>query len=215
MAIMKHFNRSWTALAAGAGRYYMKPQFVRKEEHYTNHLASDLGGNQVPRESNTGSCTTLYMPYLTIGTYIPGEDKSATTANHIVFDESTNERNSREAIHEPVTLDQYYYLTIVNTSARDNDQVLSKFLQSKRKQPEGAKPLGTMTKKKILIVNQLWIWIIDESMIDDTSTNLHVTQLTYVQKQSLRPHQKGSIRIPHKVFNLIKNPQVAPSNYAE
>ncbi|KAF7873964.1 hypothetical protein EAF04_002636 [Stromatinia cepivora] len=28
MAIMKRFNRSWTALAAGAGRYYMKPQFV-------------------------------------------------------------------------------------------------------------------------------------------------------------------------------------------
>lgn len=71
MAIMKHFNRSWTALAAGAGRYYMKPRFVRKQENDTKNLAGESGGNQVPRESSTGSCTALYMPYLTIGTYIP------------------------------------------------------------------------------------------------------------------------------------------------
>lgn len=27
-AIMRHFNRSWTELAAGGGNYYMKPQCV-------------------------------------------------------------------------------------------------------------------------------------------------------------------------------------------
>ncbi|QSZ36823.1 hypothetical protein DSL72_006706 [Monilinia vaccinii-corymbosi] len=114
------------------------------------------------------------MPYLTIGTYHSGEDKSATTATPMAFDESINERNSREAIHEPITLDQYYYPTIVNTSARDNDQVLSKFLQSKCKQPEGAKSLGASSEKKILIAGQLWIWIIDEkTIITATTENLN------------------------------------------
>ncbi|CAD6442463.1 4cecb410-8850-4ae9-86e2-1cd6439bea72 [Sclerotinia trifoliorum] len=201
MAIMKHFNRSWTALAAGAGRYYMKPQFVRKQENDTQNLAGDSGGNQVPRKSNTGFCTALYMPYLTIGTYISGEDKSATTANHLDSDKSTKERNSREVIHEPITLDQYYYPTIANTSARDNDQVLSKFLQSKRKQHEGVKQLGTMTKKKILIVNQLWIWIIDEKTII-TATSEKFNQNS---SQSIQLDPKSSGGLLQTALNNILN----------
>lgn len=63
-------------------------------------------------------------------------------------------RNSRQIKHKPVTLDQYYYPTIADTDERDKDQVLSKFLDKQGKQSD----------RKILMVNQLWIWIIDESM---------------------------------------------------
>lgn len=53
-----------------------------------------------------------------------------------------------------MTLDQYYYPTITNTHKRDQDQVLSKFLEKN----------GRQEKRKILMVNQLWMWIIDESI---------------------------------------------------
>ncbi|KAF7928958.1 uncharacterized protein EAE97_009800 [Botrytis byssoidea] len=129
MAIMKHFNKSWTELAAGAERYYMKPQFVRKQEDSYHDPANERNGDQAPRESTAGACAALYMPYLDIGTFDRERDESSNTRSSALPDESINERNSREIKHEPITLDQYYYPTIDDTSKRDNDQVLSKFLQ--------------------------------------------------------------------------------------
>ncbi|TGO81886.1 hypothetical protein BPOR_0983g00010 [Botrytis porri] len=137
MAIMKHFNKSWTELAAGAERYYMKPQFVRKQEASHYHSINDLDGEQAPREITAGACAALYMPYLDIGTFPGKGDKSSTTESPAVLDESINESNSRAVKHLPMTLDQYYYPTIEDTSKRDNDQVLSKFLQKKSGQSKG------------------------------------------------------------------------------
>ncbi|TGO10013.1 hypothetical protein BTUL_0147g00170 [Botrytis tulipae] len=139
MAIMKHFNKSWTELAAGAERYYMKPQFVRKQEDSHYDTVNDRNGDQAPRESTAGACAALYMPYLDIGTFDRKRDESSNTKSSALLDESINERNSREVKHEPITLDQYYYPTIDDTSTRDNDQVLSKFLQKKSEQSGGRK----------------------------------------------------------------------------
>ncbi|KAF7943351.1 hypothetical protein EAE96_011278 [Botrytis aclada] len=162
MTIMKHFNRSWTELAAGAERYYMKPQFVRSLNTHHNYSTSNADGNQTPKELNTGACTAIYMPYLDIGTYHPRVNESPTTEHPTVLDESITDRNSRAIKHMPMTLDQHYYPTIDDTSGRDNDQVLSKFLQEKSgKSKDG---------KKILMVNQLWIWIIDEKTIITATT---------------------------------------------
>ncbi|THV54800.1 hypothetical protein BGAL_0019g00010 [Botrytis galanthina] len=133
MAIMKHFNKSWTELAAGAERYYMKPQFVRKQEDSHYDPVNDRSGDQAPRESTAGACAALYMPYLDIGTFARKRD------------ETINEHNSKETKHEPITLDQYYYPTIDDTSTRDNDQVLSKFLQQKSEQPGGTAFLSKMS----------------------------------------------------------------------
>ncbi|KAF7857817.1 uncharacterized protein EAF02_011184 [Botrytis sinoallii] len=126
MAIMKHFNKSWTELAAGAERYYMKPQFLRKQEDTHYDPVNGNNGDQAPRESTAGACAALYMPYLDIGTFDRKIDKSSNTKSSTLLDESINERNSREIKHEPITLDQYYYPTIDDTSTRDNDQVLQK-----------------------------------------------------------------------------------------
>ncbi|TGO21309.1 hypothetical protein BPAE_0227g00100 [Botrytis paeoniae] len=134
MAIMKHFDKSWTELAAGAERYHMKPQFVRKQGASHYHPINDIDGDQVPRESTAGACAALYMLYPDIGTFHRKGDKSSTTKSSAVLEGSINERNSREIKHEPITLDQYYYPTIDDTSKRDNDQVLSKFLEKKSKQ---------------------------------------------------------------------------------
>lgn len=86
------------------------------------------------------------------------------------IDESIRSRNQRKVVHKPMTLDQYYYPTIFDTSERDNDQVISKYISkqsgsSSHKQRADQKQ-GEVDKsiKKILMVDQLWIWIIDESM---------------------------------------------------
>ncbi|KAF5876598.1 putative ankyrin repeat protein [Botrytis fragariae] len=128
MTIMKHFNKSWTELAAGSERYYMKPQFVNTHH---NHPISGVDGDQTPKEVNTDDCAAIYMPYLDTGTYPPTVNKPPTTEHLTMLDESINERNSRTIKHLPMTLDQYYYPAIEDTSKRDNDQVLSKFLQKK------------------------------------------------------------------------------------
>ncbi|KAI1149342.1 hypothetical protein F4825DRAFT_60163 [Nemania diffusa] len=163
MALMKHFNRSWSELAAGAERYYMKPQCVQqsKQTEHGDHSNQNLSGGDMLRGYN--GCMALYMPYLTIGSYIHGARKLITPKPK-ALDESNSSRNSRRIKHTPLTLDQYYYPTIIDSSERDNDQVLSKFLQRRHGQPS---PNG---EKKILMVNQLWVWIIDEKTIITATT---------------------------------------------
>ena len=71
-----------------------------------------------------------------------------------------------------ITLDQFYYTTISDTEDRDQDQVLSRYLQarkeeaSQRKKQETMKPQNKGEKdemeESILAVDQLWLWVIDE-----------------------------------------------------
>ncbi|KAI0095585.1 hypothetical protein F4814DRAFT_457575 [Daldinia grandis] len=156
-ALMTHFNNSWTELAAGGKRNYMKPQCVRKEIDHSDHPNDNQDGNQLLRENN--SCTALYMPYLTLGTY-PRVDSDCSTDRADRLEESISNYNSRQINHKSMTLDQYYYPTIANSDERDNDQVLSKFLDEK----------DGLGRKKIFLVNQLWIWIIDEKTIISATT---------------------------------------------
>ncbi|KAJ8127801.1 hypothetical protein O1611_g5834 [Lasiodiplodia mahajangana] len=153
MALMKHFNRSWSEIAAGGGRYYMKPQCVQQpkqpqHEDHSNHSLSEGGISK-------GQCVAIYMPYLTIGDCPDSPSLPATK----LLDESGTSRDSRRVRHIPLTLDQYYYPTLLDTFARDNDQVLSKFLE---KHGQSLEPRAT---RKILMVNNLWIWILDEKTI--------------------------------------------------
>lgn len=94
----------------------------------------------------------LKMPYLDIGTFDRKRLKSSNTRSSALLDESINERNSREIKHEPITLDQYYYPTIDDTSTRDNDQVLSKFLQKKSEQSGGTAILSKMSMGKHMVL---------------------------------------------------------------
>jgi hypothetical protein len=94
--------------------------------------------------------------------------------------------NVDDIVQNFMTLDQYYYASLDNTAARDNDQVLGRYTKRKReeqkekekKQREGRKDNKKEARNKIdedkeekqavkiLTVNQLWLWILDESMVD-------------------------------------------------
>lgn len=94
--------------------------------------------------------------------------------------ESSLAHRSGSTTQTPMTLDQYYYPTLINTDSRDKDQVLSKYLawkaeETKPKHREGQSSATGMTSslrdrvkkgdsESVLTVNQIWIWIIDESM---------------------------------------------------
>jgi hypothetical protein len=118
------------------------------------------------------------MPYLTLGSFTNGSQKESyhheSNANGPEgLDESIKSRNSRRVTHVPMTLDQYYYPVLEDTSVRDGDQVLSKFLQNnsdhgkdqlaitnaKTRSKAGSSNSG---EKQILMVDQLWMWIVDE-----------------------------------------------------
>ncbi|KAI0112411.1 hypothetical protein GGR51DRAFT_568530 [Nemania sp. FL0031] len=183
-ALMNHFNRSWTELAAGGKQNYMKPQCVI---HPTGYSSSDSADSRPLEEGFT--CTALYVPYLILGSHRkePEATNEAREPNNLGkldeigeprLEESIESRNSRKILHEPMTLDQYYYPTIADTDKRDNDQVLSKFLRQQKN-----------TEKTIFKVNNLWIWIIDEKTIitataegpnQDSQSNLLRTTLNNI-----------------------------------
>ncbi|KAI1800722.1 hypothetical protein F4811DRAFT_495067 [Daldinia bambusicola] len=156
-ALMKHFNHSWTELAAGGKRNYMKPQFIRKELDYADRLNDNRNESRPTGENSV--CTAIYMPYLTLGTY-PRVSSDQGIENPERSGESARNCNYRRIRHKSMTLDQYYYPTIYDTDERDNDQILSKFLKEK----------DELGHKKILLVNQLWMWIIDEKTIITATT---------------------------------------------
>ncbi|KAI1214166.1 uncharacterized protein F4807DRAFT_449505 [Annulohypoxylon truncatum] len=153
VVLMKHLTRSWTELAAGGKRNYMKPQCVRKEIDHIDAPDDNLSGSRPAGERIT--YTTLYMPYLTIGHHTPQPKTSTANSNE---KESTYDHNLEQIKHRPMTLDQYYYPTIEDTNERDGDQVLSKFLHEEH-------------TKTILMVNQLWIWITDDKTIITATTD--------------------------------------------
>lgn len=69
-----------------------------------------------------------------------------------------------------MTLDQYYYTTIPDSTDRDHDQVLSRylawqefkyFMDNEMVATEVFEEAGKSIK--IFAVDQLWLWIVDES----------------------------------------------------
>lgn len=104
-------------------------------------------------------------------------------------DTTTTKPNVGPIVHHFMTLDQYYYASLHDTTTRDNDQVLGRYTKRKREEQkknekkqreeikeskkeetesnDGEKDEEQTTK--ILTVNQLWLWILDESMVDKPS----------------------------------------------
>ncbi|KAI1080443.1 hypothetical protein F5B20DRAFT_580109 [Whalleya microplaca] len=60
-------------------------------------------------------------------------------------------------LHVRRTLDQYYFLTLDDTSARDKDQVVYRSTKSSR----NSRAYNT----RVVMVDQLWLWIIDDNTI--------------------------------------------------
>lgn len=88
------------------------------------------------------------MPYLTFGTQSSiGERKEMYTR--------LEEQYQDKILHGSRTLDQFYYYSLPNTDYRDATQVVTKYIEERN---ESEKELKTILK-----VDQLWLWVIDES----------------------------------------------------
>ncbi|KAM0185744.1 hypothetical protein ACHAPI_012052 [Fusarium lateritium] len=161
--MMQHLNLSWTELAAGGGKHYMKPRCMIKDPNQPPN------GYNIGQEKHT-KYMALYIPYLNFGPYQP--DMSAHSHRDDAQFESTYEpiqsRRSRQIIHKRLTLDQYFYSVLDETNGRDGDQVLSKFVDFWSKKKLVAKydddaPTATEGRQKTMVVDQLWAWVLDES----------------------------------------------------
>lgn len=73
-----------------------------------------------------------------------GLSERAKTVYSVMKDDSRN----NSSLHPRRTLDQFFYSSLPETSARDQDQVLSKNTERSR------------GGKKMVMVDQLWLWVI-------------------------------------------------------
>ena len=61
-------------------------------------------------------------------------------------------------LHFRRTLDQYYYYNVPTTEARDVDQVVSRYYEKTWPDKKGR------DNNLLLMVDQLWLWILDEGL---------------------------------------------------
>lgn len=74
--------------------------------------------------------------------------------------EFLNDKN-RRTLHPRRTLDQFYYSSLGNTSTRDRDQTISKWTGPNV--PSDGR-VGAVDKSLMIMVDQLWCWVVDDSM---------------------------------------------------
>jgi len=106
------------------------------------------------------------MPYLTFGT-IPlivtpkiGLQGSSTASDAITLrHQKLMEIYKGKIIHASQTLDQFYYHSLANTDLRDRDQVVTRYIEGTRNKNLWGSELT------VLRVDQLWLWVVDESII--------------------------------------------------
>ncbi|KAK8102512.1 hypothetical protein PG984_015658 [Apiospora sp. TS-2023a] len=60
-------------------------------------------------------------------------------------------------LHIRRTLDQYYFVTLDDTSQRDKDQVVYRGTLDKKRE--------TKSQSRVVMVDQLWLWILDDTLI--------------------------------------------------
>jgi hypothetical protein len=79
----------------------------------------------------------------------------------------SNTANSvSSSLHPRRTLDQFYYPSLEDTSARDADQTISKW--SDRGSNRASKGKWVVSDDSLLImVDQLWCWVLDESKLPE------------------------------------------------
>ncbi|PYH88778.1 hypothetical protein BO71DRAFT_467058 [Aspergillus ellipticus CBS 707.79] len=178
--MMDFFEQSANELTAAGKRIYMKPQGLHKENT----------SREYPFSANK-RYTALYIPYLCVA-----EKPDKTTGD---------EANSSLSKHEPVTLDQFYYTALGDTSARDDDQVLSKYLKKQIEENSGSPDIQKRTsdRKQILMVNQLWVWVIDEKTIISTTSNSPSQSENLIFDKISRIVQSSTIYRPESVESML------------
>ena len=77
-------------------------------------------------------------------------------------DSPSDAKQDWKKLHESRTLDQFYYHSLKDTEGRDRDQVVTRYIDHMDKS-DWKNPLDRNKQWDILRVDQLWLWIIDES----------------------------------------------------
>lgn len=73
---------------------------------------------------------------------------------------TANGRGKNAILHGSRTLDEFGYYSLINTDDRDKDQVVTRYLEPDRQKGRVNDP---GQEWPILRVDQLWLWVIDES----------------------------------------------------
>ena len=107
------------------------------------------------------------MPYVTFADYPPepnGDLEAEASATKP--DQDLVVKNDWKVQHESHTLDQFYYHSLENIEKRDESQVVSHYIRDSYKET----PRVPKGKIPILRVDQIWLWVIDDSKFSDISS---------------------------------------------
>ncbi|KAL4904484.1 hypothetical protein BDW74DRAFT_31272 [Aspergillus multicolor] len=161
--LITFFNNSCVPVAAGGSKMYMKPQCVQEFENgHSKGLVSDQNDQEAGSSSRRRTKLALYVPYLTLG--------------HLRDEFCSTQTCTGNATHEPMTLDQYFYTTLDQTHERDDDQVVSRYIERRLK---GGKDVPKTARseeqppKRILTVDQLWLWTVDNNTVITSTSKPH------------------------------------------
>ncbi|KUL88913.1 hypothetical protein ZTR_03483 [Talaromyces verruculosus] len=125
------------------------------------------------------------VPYLTLS---EGELKT---------NKGSSERASRLPIHETMTLDQYYYVSLTDTNTRDNDQVLHRYLDRYHEKKE-------QRMQMILVVGDLWLWIVDDKTILTATTDQYSAFADTIFENIAWRESSGKRLLPKSVDDMVK-----------
>ncbi|KAH9240602.1 hypothetical protein K456DRAFT_1719835 [Colletotrichum gloeosporioides 23] len=197
-------DRNMASLARGSGGEVSKGEVELPRVSFIAPPSESMMIDHQTDEKNDESisASAIYMPYLYFSTYHKGESDrdswpkigTKSPEERLVLDEIDLRQSLFAAykdsvIHQPTTLDEFYYhFASDNDSRRDRDfrnkdQVITKYLK-----PGGKQELNYWP---VLRVSQVWIWIIDEKWIitstssarNDVHDNLFTNILEHLQKQ--------------------------------
>ncbi|PYI05083.1 hypothetical protein BO78DRAFT_371738 [Aspergillus sclerotiicarbonarius CBS 121057] len=182
-------EESWYSNIIRARHLEPHARYVRSScIHFKQNKASFPGGNERYKDPTLA----LYIPYLHWDTYwnlvqrrkvveerlrqgrfrpVPSDISKSSLESKLIWKYLGNE----PPIHIRRTLDQFGYPNLRSTVARDDDQMLWKRtkkvvnLNDEIKisvQPEdGPEAKNTFMDGKVLMVDQLWLWIVDERTV--------------------------------------------------
>ncbi|RMJ28008.1 CorA-like Mg2+ transporter protein [Aspergillus sp. HF37] len=223
-------------IAAGGGKRYMKPQFIKRamedtaptdgmeqpDKDSSSNGGSDDGSEDESSESSsdgfTNDSVALYMPFLTVSeipaqTDIRHEEpaQGPTVVSRTKQPQGAGEEDPLESLHERMTLDQYYYTTLPDSTNRDHDQVLSRYLgwqefehfhDSQTLSSEELEHRGVPVK--VFSVDQLWLWVIDDATIVTASTSDFESLVDNAFDALVFGETKGGFPRPNSVRSMME-----------
>ncbi|RAH41910.1 uncharacterized protein BO95DRAFT_467386 [Aspergillus brunneoviolaceus CBS 621.78] len=129
-------------------------------------------------------------------------------------------------VHERRTLDQYHYSIVADTTIRDREQVLSRYLEwrnsgnhpmthSRKGKTEVGTSSGLSRKVPVLSVDQLWLWIVDDVTIVTASTcdfesfdDLVLEELVFSESRGKHPSPRTAPEMMETILRVITGPQM-------